>query len=192
MADSKLAKEHGIRECVVDLRIDKNKDFGSIVVYLPRHRVGTQRFTSPKGEFITIGLKDVANGIKLTDWELERGVYLNRHGTQVKPVWVTIDGHTYLKAFLFARVRVNASRSVLYRVVNCLNNHLNGYKDHLRTGIAQEWCDQELWRIFPLHAKDCVALDEAGHQPFVQPTPVEFRDIMRDMLPKGFDTERPI
>ncbi len=161
-------------------------DFAHVIVYLPRYDLEDGTITSVKGIFKVFAMDEIQIEFPLTDFELERGMYKNKWRTTVKPVSVKYKDGVYLEASLFARVRVNAQMELVLAIAGRLTRQLEVYKDHIRDGIAQEWCAQEHWRMFPRFPGQIYPIKRIGDG---RP---DLREILRDLLPEGFDTEWPI
>ncbi len=187
-------KENEVKECFVDLSLGA-RQFNRVIVYLPRKRLRDGTFTSHQGEFVCFPLKKVICESKLDDFHLEDYVFYNEHGTPVKPIEVTTNDVEYHQAALFCRVRILASKHHVTNITRYLNAYLGRYKDDLRDGIAQEWCAQELYRIFPTLDEHCLQpaeIDSTGKTTLYNVPNVDILSILREMLPGGWDDETPV
>ncbi len=168
------------------------KEFSCVIVYLDGDTMTELRRRSHLGQFCTYSLDYLSPGTKLTDWDLENGQYLNRVRTPVKPLSVRFDGVRYVQAAHFARVRGMANPAAVSKIVHKLNTQLDIYKDHIRDGIAHEWCYQELWRVYPRFSEDCLKpleIREDGTVDVYHIPPFNLRQIMKELLPNGYDDE---
>ncbi len=176
--------QEGIRKAVVILAKPASKTFSHVIVYTPRYKMPDGSYNSFKSRFELISFDNIAIGYPLTDYELEKGVRKNEFGTPVKPIGVRYrDTKDYLIAYLFARVRVGAQMVLVHAISSRLNRQLELYKDDLRDPIAQEWCAQEMWRIFPRFKGTIHAVDTC------EGSVDTLREIMADMLPQGYDAD---
>ncbi len=165
-------------------------------MYLPRYALGNGEYTSEKGEFDAYEIEDTYWHGEDDDWNLSEGVFENEHGCQVKPVFISFNDEQCFEAYLFCRVRKLASGKAVDHIIEELNNHLDIYEDDLRLAIAQEWCDQEPWRMFPICMADCrrPVRDMNGEVVAWIAPPMGRQDlkrIMSYMLPKGYDDSLP-
>ena len=170
-------------ECSVLLGSSTSGNFDRVIVYLRRHDFEDGSYTNLKGMFRVVNMTNVIVDKPLNDFKLDTEMFQNRHGTSVRPVSIKWQENTYLRAALFARIRVKAQTVWLNAIVRKLNSQLEKYQDDLRDAIAYEWCSQEHWRIFPM---------KAGHMYPVhyQEENVQIlRGIMKDFLPKGYDAD---
>ncbi len=175
--------EEDTTECSVILGSSSSGNFDQVIVYLKAHKYQDGYYTSLKGQFRIFEMKDVVISSPLNDFMLDGEMYETRHGTSVRPVSVRVRDETFLRAALFARVRKGAQMSWLKAIVQTLNNNLEKYKDHLRDAIAQEWCSQEHWRIFPSkRGTKYPDQYEAGNMEIL-------KSLMREMLPMGYDAD---
>ncbi len=182
------------KECYVDLSIGTN-EFNRVIVYLPRSARSDGTFTSYQGEFKCFHLSLVISETKLDDFHLEDNVFVNEYGTVVKPIEVTTNKIDYHQAYLFARVRKLASKFHTLNIERYLNAYLGRYKDNLREGIAQEWCGQEIFRILPHKQDHCIQpaeVDVNGRTTLYTVPDVPIRDLLKDLLPNGWDDETPV
>ncbi len=186
--------KNAIKECYVDLDLGAGL-FNRVLVYLPRRQQRDGSMTSYQGEFKTFTMRQVICETKLDDFHLECNVYYNDYGTAVKPIEVTLNNVEYHQAYLFCRVRKLASRHHVTNIERYLNAYLGKYKDNLRDGIAQEWCAQEQYRIFPASNEHCLQpaeLDATGRATLYKVPNLDMRSVLREMLPKGWDDEAPV
>ncbi len=188
-ADDKVAIACGAKPAssiTVQLEKPLSWDFSHVIVYLPAIELSDGSMTTMKGVFKVYTFGDLALEFPLTDFEMERGMYKNRWRTLVKPVNVLCKAKKYVEASLFCRVRVGAQMELVFAIAGRLTRQLDVYKDHIRDGIAQEWCAQEQWRIFPRFPGMQHEIKRIGDG---RP---DMRKIMKELLPEGFDNEWPM
>ncbi len=186
--------ENSVKECYIDLDVSAGL-FDRLIVYLPRKLLQDGGVTSKKGEFKCFPLTKIISETKLDDWHLEANCYYNDYGTRVKPVEVTTNDREYHESYLFCRILTLASKNHVVDIERYLNAYLEQYKDELRDGIAQEWCSQEQFRIFPRRQDHCIEpleVDSSGKATLYKVPNVNMKEVLRDMLPQGWDDERPI
>ncbi len=183
-------------QCEANLRRGTTANFDRVIVYMPRFALGNGRYTSEKGKFVIAHMRITYWHGGDDDWDLGKGVFQNEHGVSVKPVYVMYDDEKCFESFLFSRIRKLGSKKAVSEILFELNSHLELYKDDLRYAIAQEWCGQEPWRIFPTIARDCIrpirdlhGNTVAWHTPSMMRS--DLKRIMDYMLPYGYDDKLP-
>ncbi len=169
-------------------------EFGKVIVYLDDDLLSDLLEKHSLGKFGVYETSYLLPGTGLTDWDIGQGQYKNRWRTYVKPVVVRYDGIVYKEVPLFCRVRGMANPYVVRKIIRRLNSMLDKYKNHVRNGIAVEWCSQELWRIYPRFEKDCVKTvfakdDDGSTKKSYQIPEFSLAPIMKDLLPEGYDDE---
>ncbi len=173
-------------ECSVLLGSSSSGNFDQVIVYLRRHDFEDGVYTTYKGMFRLVPLKDVILDRPINDFTLDGELYLSRKGVSIRPVSVKVRDNTYLKAALFARIRIDAQIVWVKAIVRKLNQQLELYKDDLRDSIAQEWCSQEHWRIFPAKRGTQYPVH------YQDENLTTLQDIMKDLLPMGYDADWPM
>ncbi len=187
--DDELAFAHGVNPASsirVQVELSLSMDFSHVIVYLSAYQLSDGNVAAIKGVFKVFAFEELAVDYPLTDFELEKGMYKNRWRTTVKPVSVKCKDNKYVEASLFCRIRRGAQMELVLAIAGRLTRQLDVYKDHIRDGIAEEWCAQEHWRIFPRFPGQMHKIKPIGDG---RP---DLREIMRDLLPEGFDTEWPM
>ncbi len=169
----------------------RNVEYGKVIVYLSDDLLTDLLEQETLGKFGVYETSYLLPGTGLSDWDIGRGQYRNRVRTLVKPVTVRYDGTLYKEVPLFCRVRGMANPLVVKNILTELNDSLDKYKDHVRNGIAEEWCSQELWRIYPRFEKDCVKpvmveIDGELVENYDIPS-FDMNAIMKELLPHGWD-----
>ncbi len=173
-------------ECSPILGSSDSGNFDRVIVYLRRHDFDDGTYTNFKGMFRVFGMKDVVVDKPLNNFKLHEEMFENRQGTSVRPVHVRVRENTFLKAYLFARIRIKAQKVWCDAIVLKLNRHIEKYRDDMRDAIALEWCAQEHYRIFP--SKSGTMYPEK----FDRDNKDILRGIMKDLLPKGYDSDWPM
>ncbi len=184
------------QQCEANLHRGTTANYDRVIAYMPRFALGNGTFTSEKGKFVVAHITITYWHGEDHDWALGEGVFENEHGAPVKPVYVMYDDDRCFESFLFARIRRLGSKKAVNEILFELNSHLELYRDELRYAIAQEWCSQEPWRIFPTLLRDCIRpiKNGLGHT-VAWYTPGMMRSdlkrIMGSMLPYGYDDALP-
>ncbi len=191
-----------IAQCVKDslpllTNLEKylDKEFSHVIVYLDDDAMSLLRNKRVLGQFCIYEAEYLSPGTGLTDWDVAQNQHLNRVRTPVKTLCVRFNGTEYCEAALFCRIRGTANPLAVRKIVFRLNKQLNVYKDHVRNGIAEEWCAQEQWRIYPRFLKDCLKPLEFGSHGKVTLYDIPEFDIpriMKELLPEGYDDEWPM
>ncbi len=176
---------NAMKKSSVSLGTSASGSFNYVIVYLRRHELSDGTDTGFKGMFRYFSMSDIIVDKPLNDFTLDEEMFVNRHGTTVRPVSVKVKG-VYLRASLFARVRVGAQIVWVRAIIRSLNHQLEKYDDDKRNAIAMEWCAQEHYRIFP--AKPWKMYPEQ----FAPENKEILRQVMKELLPKGFDDEYPM
>ncbi len=187
--DFPLQERMGYIECVANKHLHRSEvynEFPELIVYVKRHERPDGSYTSERGSFHVVYTYNIFLGKDLDDWNLDKDFFENQFGVPVKQVFVTFGADmVFFAATLFCRVKPSASRANVNKILNALNSHLDLYEDNLRYGIAQEWCGQENWRVFPFDASQ-----EAQPGMYLQPD-LNVSDIMSHLLPEGYGEEMP-
>ncbi len=187
--DDEMAMAKGAKpaSCVnVNVARPMSFDFSHVIVYMAPTKLRDGSMSISKGIFKVFDFADLALEHPLTDFEMEKGMYTNAWGTRVKPVRVKFADDTYVEASLFCRIRIAAQMELVIAMAGRLTRQLEVYKDDLRDGIAQEWCAQEQWRIFPRFPAMMHEIKRIGDG---RP---DLREILKELLPDGFDNEWPL
>ena len=167
--------------------------FSSVVVYLKPYRKANGNFTSQRGAFHHVFMENTYWGTRQDDWSIEDDMYYNRNWILVKPVHVTFDPEKtwFFKATLFCRVKMHAPAERINDIVSQLNGHLDLFKDELREDIAQEWCAQEPWRMYPYKAGPFNDPRVSIYGILYDANPIEddLGDVMDYLLPSGYDED---
>ncbi len=173
---------------------EKSDEFRAVIVYFDKDQETDYSGKQSLGRFHTFDIDYITPPVKMTDWDVEHGQYLNRVRTPVKPVRLILTPTKTVEAPLFSRVRGFANRVAVRQIIQKLNHQLNIYKDHVRDGIAEEWCAQELWRIYPRFPEQClrpVGFDKDGKPTGYYTPPFDLKATMKELLPDGYDDEWP-
>ncbi len=180
-------------ECRRVFRRARTNDFDSVIVFLPRYLLQDRTYTSRHGLFQDFDLRMTFWGSGIDDFHVDEDMQSNDHGTFVKSVYVSFDNDEYLEAFLYARVRKHSHYGQVRDVLAQLNGHLDLYQDDLRQGIAQEWANQEPWRILPRFSDDVIKniYDDAGRHLGWHYPQHDIAKIMSDHLPQGYGEDLP-
>ncbi len=180
-------------ECRRVLRRARNAEFDSVIVFLPRYLRQDRTYTSRLGLFQNFDLRMTFWGTGIDDFHVDEDMHENDHGSFVKSVHVSFDNEEYLEAYLYARVRKDSHYGEVRDVMDQLNRHLDLFKDDLRVGIAQEWCNQEPWRIIPRFSADVIKsmYDDAGHHLGWHYPKHDIAKVMQEHLPRGYGEEMP-
>ncbi len=179
--------------CQAVLHRVHSNDFESVIVYLPRYERHDRTWTSENGLFQEFSLNMTFWGTGTDDWQLDEDHFLNDNGSAVKSVYVSFEDFEYFEAFLYSRVRKHTPYRQIRDVNLQLNKHLDLYRDELRLGIAQEWCDQEPWRILPRFIYQCISEvfnNDGTNAGWTYPEH-DIAAIMSSHLPRGYDEDLP-
>ncbi len=180
-------------QCLVELQRPTSPYYSHFIVYLKSYRQDDGSLTNDMGKFTLVPGHRTFWGTTQDDWHIEEDMYYNRNGMYVKPVHVSLDDRSYFSSPLFARVKSFTPTLRVDQVVDQLNLHLDLYMDHLRDDIAEEWCSQEPWRVYPIkeYPMNDPRISIYGLLYDANPTPHDLKTVMGELMPKGYDEELP-
>ncbi len=176
-------------ECVANKHLHRSQfynEFPELIVYVKRHQRPDGSYTSERGSFHVVYTYNVFLGADIDDWHLNNDFFENQFGVPVKQIFVTFGADmVFFSSCLFCRVKPGASRLNVNKILDALNTHLDMYEDNFRYGIAQEWCGQENWRVFPFDEQQ-----EAVPGMLQQPD-LDISAVMSHLLPGGYGEDMP-
>ncbi len=105
----------------------------------------------------------------------------------VKPVYATLDGSRYYVASLFCRIRCCAKQENLDEMVEELNGRLEKIDEKYRDVVADEWCAQEVFKVFP-ELEECPEGDDVNHENPLCACQLHFdaKKSLDALLPQGY------
>ena len=164
-------------------------NYYSLIVYFPRFEIPGGRGVR-QGMFQRVVSDRVFMSTLLDDFHLADDVRPNKHGHEVKKLIASLDGSRFYVVTLFCRVRDCALKRHVDAICYQMNKKLDLYVDALRDDIADEWCSQELYRVYPQTAT-CLAGDTCTNNQSLCPCRKNFRakKAIDALMPLGFEAD---
>ncbi len=172
-----------------DIRVNNlsTSSYARILVFFPKFEIPNGDGAYRAGVFKDVDVEKTFFASSLTNFDLEKDMQKVTTENVVKPVYATLDGSRYYVASLFCRLRVNAKQENIDKMVEELNNRLEEVEEKYRDGVADEWCAQEVFKVFP-DLEDCPDADVADHDNPLCACQVNFdaKRALNALLPQGY------